>query len=82
LTNELSFVPTRHDGSQFRYEIPNAKSSSTTNVDAEEGVFQGGAKIVNVLCLPYTRQGVIGIGSVHHVAFRTPTDAQEQVLRN
>ena len=30
----------------------------------------------------YTQQRVIGIGSVHHVAFRTPTDAQQQVLRH
>jgi hypothetical protein len=49
-------------------------------VDTEEGSSQGGARIVDVLCLPYTQQRVIGIGSVHHVAFRTPTDAQQQVL--
>ena len=82
LTNELGFVPTRQDGSRFRYEIPTTKSSSTAKVDREEGGLQGRAKIVDVLCLPYTRQGVIGIGSVHHVAFRTPTDAQQQVLRH
>jgi len=31
--------------------------------------------------LPYTQQAVIGIGSVHHVAYRTPSDKQQQVLR-
>jgi glyoxalase family protein len=82
LTNELGFVPTRQDGSRFRYEIPTAKSSSSAKVDKEEWGLQGGAKIVDVLCLPYTQPGVIGIGSVHHVAFRTPTDAQQQVLRH
>jgi glyoxalase family protein len=82
LTNELGFVPTRQDGSRFRYEIPTAKSSSSSKVDTEEGGLQGGARIVDVLCLPYAQQGVIGIGSVHHVAFRTPTDAQQQVLRH
>ena len=82
LTNELGFVPTRQDGSRFRYEIPTAKSSSSAKVDTEKGRSQGGARIVDVLCLPYTQQGVIGIGSVHHVAFRTPTDAQQQVLRH
>lgn len=82
LTNELGFVPTRQDGSRFRYEIPTAKSSSSAKIDTkEEGGVQGGAKIVDLLCLPYTRQGVIGIGSVHHVAYRTPTDAQQQVVR-
>ena len=48
----------------------------------KRGGSQGGARIVDVLCLPYTQQRVIGIGSVHHVAFRTPTDAQQQVLRH
>jgi glyoxalase family protein len=81
LTNELGFVPTRQDGSRFRYEIPTAKSSSSAKVNTEEGGLKGGAKIVDVLCLPYTQQGVIGIGSVHHVAYRTPTDAQQQVVR-
>jgi glyoxalase family protein len=81
LTNELGFVPTRQDGSRFRYEIPTAKPSTSVKVDTEEGGLKGGAKIVDVLCLPYAQQGVIGIGSVHHVAYRTPTDAQQQVVR-
>jgi glyoxalase family protein len=75
LTDELGFIPTRQEGSRFRYEIPTTASSSTIN---QEG---GGAKIVDVLCLPYTQQAVIGIGSVHHVAWRTPTDEQQKVLR-
>ena len=75
LTDELGFNPTRHEGSRFRYEIPTSALSSTIN---QEG---GGAKIVDVLCLPYTQQAVIGIGSVHHVAWRTPTDEQQKVLR-
>ena len=82
LTDELGFVPTRHEGSRFRYEIPITETpSSTTSVGKEEsGV--GGARIVDVLCLPYTQQAFIGIGSVHHVAFRTPTDEQQMILRH
>jgi glyoxalase family protein len=80
LTDELGFVSTRHDGSRFRYEISSTASASSTNTDKEE-VGVGGAKIVDVLCLPYTQQALIGIGSVHHVAFRTPTDEQQMVLR-
>lgn len=79
LTDELGFIPTLQDGSRFRYEISSTASSST-NLDTEQrGV--GGAKVVDVLCLPYTQQAMIGIGSVHHVAFRTPTDEQQLVLR-
>lgn len=45
------------------------------------GKDNGGANIVDVLCLPYTQQAIIGIGSVHHVAYRTPSDEQQKVLR-
>ena len=74
LIDELGFVSTQHDGSRFRYEIPSKDST------LEEDI--GGANIVDVLCLPYTQQAVIGIGSVHHIAYRTPSDKQQQVLRH
>ena len=74
LTDELGFVPTHQDGSRFRYEIPTRES-----VKQEEDI--GGANIVDVLCLPYTQRAVIGIGSVHHVAWRTLTDEQQKILR-
>ena len=79
LTDELGFIPTLHDGSRFRYEI---STSASSTIDKEkEAIGVGGARIVDVLCLPYTQQALIGIGSVHHVAFRTPTDAQQLILR-
>ena len=74
LTDELGFIPTRHNGSRFRYEIHTKKSVAP-------GEDVNGANIVDVLCLPYTQQAVIGIGSVHHVAYRTPSDEQQKVLR-
>ncbi len=77
LTDELGFIPTHQDGSRFRYEIPTTAASSPTINQGE-----GGANIVDVLCLPYTQRAVIGIGSVHHVAWRTPTDEQQKVLRH
>jgi glyoxalase family protein len=74
LTDELGFVPTHKDGSRFRYEIPSRESAA-----GKEDI--NGASIVDVMCLPYTQQANIGIGSVHHVAYRTPSDKQQQVLR-
>lgn len=73
LTDELGFVPTHKDGSRFRYEIPSRASAGKEDI--------GGASIVDVMCLPYTQQANIGIGSVHHVAYRTPSDEQQQALR-
>lgn len=73
LTDELGFVPTHKDGSRFRYEIPSRASAGKEDID--------GASIVDVMCSPYTQQANIGIGSVHHVAYRTPSDEQQQALR-
>ena len=78
LTDELGFIPARHEGGRFRYEIP-AASTSPARVQVEETGER--ANIVDVLCLPDRRQAVMGTGSVHHVAFRTPTDEQQKILR-
>jgi glyoxalase family protein len=79
LTDELGFIPARHEGGRFRYEIPAAASTSPARVQVEETGER--ANIVDVLCLPDRRQAVMGTGSVHHVAFRTPTDEQQKILR-
>jgi glyoxalase family protein len=81
LTDELGFIPTRQEGSRFRYEIHTTTEAPPTINQGQEIGGGGGAKIVDVLCLPYTQKAVIGIGSVHHVAWRTPTDEQQKVLR-
>jgi glyoxalase family protein len=82
LTDELGFVPTRQDGNRFRYEIPTTSlSSSSTEQKEEQEENPRGADIVDVVCLPYTWQASIGIGSVHHIAWRTPSDEQQTVLR-
>ena len=80
LRDELGFVATCHDGSRFRYEIPDVVD---TEDDKERSIVEsrGGANIVDVLCLPYTQRGLIGVGTVHHVAWRTPTDEQQKILR-
>jgi len=66
LTNELGFSYVGQEKSRFRYKIQDSEAS---------------ASIVDVLCLPYTPIGYIGVGSVHHVAFRTPADDNQKSLR-
>ena len=78
LTDELGFIHTLEEGSRFRYEIPTTSSSAASG----QGEVIGGARIVDVLCLPYAREAVIGTGSVHHVAWRTPSDEQQKILRH
>lgn len=38
----------------------------------------GCGRTLDILSLPHQPQGVVGVGSVHHVAWRTPTDVQQQ----
>jgi glyoxalase family protein len=67
LKKELGFSLIEQEKSRFRYKIKNSET---------------GASIVDVLCLPYTPSGYIGAGSVHHIAFRTPTEKKQRVLRS
>jgi glyoxalase family protein len=78
LRNELGFLQTKQDRNRFRYEIPKTHAA---NIELEEEGISG-ASIVDVLCLPNTQQAAIGIGSVHHVAWRTPTFKQQNLLRD
>lgn len=65
LTRTMGFRPVRDDGRRFRYEA---------------GAGGAGAR-VDILCLPDGPQGVILAGTFHHVAWRTPDDAQQNAWR-
>jgi glyoxalase family protein len=66
LNDKFGYTLIDNEGNRFRYQL---KSS------------QSGANIIDVVCLPYTRHGIVGIGTVHHVAFSTPTDEQQKDIR-
>ena len=53
------------EGSRFRYEMASA----------------GPGRIVDVFCTPDGRFGRLGAGTVHHIAWRTPTDDQQVAWR-
>ena len=62
LTETMGFTPTATSGNRFRY------STSST----------GAGTLVDVVCTPAGRPGRVSVGTVHHVAWRTPTDAQQE----
>jgi len=64
LTGIMGFSAEQSEGNRFRYR---ARSED------------GFASIVDLLCVPDSRGGGMGAGVVHHVAFRTPDDAQQDV---
>jgi glyoxalase family protein len=70
ILNELGYKMIKTEGNRFRFQLEDSQSTTTT-----------GAKILDVLCLPYTSSGMIGIGTVHHIAFRTPSDENQTSIR-
>ncbi|HET8856102.1 MAG TPA: ring-cleaving dioxygenase, partial [Nitrososphaeraceae archaeon] len=71
ILNEMGYKMIKSEGNRFRFQIEDSKS--TPNI--------AGAKILDVLCLPDTAHGRIGKGTVHHVAFRTPSDETQISIR-
>jgi glyoxalase family protein len=82
LTNELGFKLVGQDGSRFRFQISKAKEDDAAGRNKNTKEEYDGSNIVDVLCLPNTQYGMIGVGTVHHVAWRTPTDEQQKMLRD
>ena len=62
LTETLGFHLLAEEGSRSRY------------LAGEHGT----ARTVDILTLPTVPQGTVGVGSVHHVAWRTPDDTAQQ----
>ena len=84
LTNELGFKFIGQDGSRFRFQISEAKEDDDAAGRNNNNNTQGehhGSNIVDVLCIPNAQYGMIGVGTVHHVAWRTPSDEQQKILR-
>jgi len=67
LTELMGFKYDSTDGSRFRYRATGGS---------------GFASIVDLICTPDAPHGGMGAGSVHHVAFRTPDDAQQAQWRS
>ncbi|MFN3649451.1 MAG: ring-cleaving dioxygenase [Armatimonadota bacterium] len=65
LSEELGFHAVGSEGTRFRYRAGAGEQAAT----------------VDLLCVPDARRGGMGAGVVHHVAFRTPDDAQQLAWR-
>lgn len=64
LTETMHFRLMENKGNRFRYATQSGSNS------------KAGA-MVDVLCTPAGRSGLVAVGTVHHVAWRTPTDEQQ-----
>ncbi len=65
LTKTMGFSLINQGGDRYRYA-------------ADGG---GPGALVDILCQPDARPGVVSVGTVHHVAWRTPDDEQQKLWR-
>jgi glyoxalase family protein len=84
LTNEMGFSRIAHEGNRFRFQVKDKHiESSLKDIGSNEDQksMHSTSSIVDIVCLPYTQPGTIGAGTVHHVAWRTPTDESQLEMR-
>jgi glyoxalase family protein len=84
LTNEMGFSKVAHEGNRFRFQIKarsNEVSINDQNGNESQKSIHPTSSIVDIVCLPYTQPGTMGAGTVHHVAWRTPTDESQLEMR-
>ena len=65
LTDTLGFKRLQEQGSRFRYAVSTGMPGT----------------IVDLICAPEGKPGRVAVGTVHHVAWRTPTDKQQTKWR-
>jgi catechol 2,3-dioxygenase-like lactoylglutathione lyase family enzyme len=63
LTDVMGYTLEQREDNRFRYRTANA---------------DGVARTIDLMCTPDARRGRMGTGVVHHVAFRTPNDAEQE----
>ena len=88
LTNEMGFSKIAHEGNRFRFQIKDKHiEESLNNLDSNNKDDQrlnfpsSSSSIIDIVCLPYAQPGTMGVGTVHHVAWRTPTDESQLEMR-
>ena len=57
----------QNEGNRFRFQQSDSKSTGT--------------KILDALCLSYAHPGMIGNGTIHHIAFSTSSDANQKIIK-
>ncbi len=66
LTGTLGFRRIAKEGNRFRYAVAGGKPSA----------------MIDLVCAPESRPGRVAVGTVHHVAWRTPTDDEQVQWRD
>jgi glyoxalase family protein len=84
LIENMGFSKTRSIGNRFRFEIKDKEriiDHFYSNKEKRKLDLLNSPSTVDLVCLPYTQRGSMGVGTVHHIAWRTPTDESQLDMR-
>jgi glyoxalase family protein len=83
----MGFSKTKHEGGRFRFEVKDKDQKIADSYGNKqerkdkELMSSSSPSTLDIACLPDTRRGSMGAGSVHHIAWRTPTDESQTMVR-
>ena len=77
LTQTLGFSRIQNEGNRVRFQI-----DDTVRGEKVQTTVNSAPSIVDIICHPYSHRGTSGPGTVHHVAWRTPTNENQAEIRN
>ena len=84
LTENMGFSKTKSEGNRYRFEIKDKEKIIDDfygNKEKRTLDLLNSPSTVDIVCLPYTQRGSMGVGTVHHIAWRTPTDESQLDMR-
>lgn len=84
LIENMGFSKTKSDGKRFRFEIKDKEKIIDrfySNKQKRELDLLNSSSTVDLVCLPYTQRGSMGVGTIHHIAWRTPNDESQLDVR-
>ncbi len=64
LTETMGFRLLGHEQNRFRYAAAHSNAG-------------GAGRVLDVVCAPAAAEGRVAVGTIHHIAFRTPDDGQQ-----
>jgi len=65
LTETMGFRLIGHEQNRFRYEPVHSHEHAP-------------GRVIDVICAPAGQEGRVAVGTIHHIAFRTPDDLQQR----
>jgi len=77
LTDILGFSKIVNEDNRVRFQI-----DDTVRGEKVQTTVNSAPSIVDIICHPYSHRGTSGPGTVHHVAWRTPTNENQAEIRN